>query len=111
MKNTYWNNNGKHQYSINALISIVPAEGECPKHRPKLERFRRAWNAYYDLYNNGGCNRKYDIRNILKTSSTAFNNRFDEVSEEIEAKMDKIVLDAFSELWTELHPHFEQFRK
>jgi hypothetical protein len=25
--------------------------------------------------------------------------------------MDKIVLDAFSELWTELHPHFEQFRK
>jgi hypothetical protein len=47
----------------------------------------------------------------LKTSSTAFNNRFDEVSEEIEAKMDKIVLDAFSELWTELHPHFEQFRK
>ena len=54
MKNTYWNNCGKYEAYANALRELVPDQGEAEcKH---VDRFRRAANAYYDVYNNGGGN-------------------------------------------------------
>ena len=51
--NTYWNGNGKYQQFVEALNQLVPDEGavEQPRKNKKLERFRIASNAYYDIFN------------------------------------------------------------
>ena len=52
--NMYWHGRGKYQAYSDQLAALVPARGEAEcKH---IDRFRRAGNAYYDIYNNGGCN-------------------------------------------------------
>ena len=38
---------------------------ENPGSNPKLERFRQASNAYYDLFNNGGCNLRKEIKGFF----------------------------------------------
>lgn len=52
---TYWASNGKYQTAVDMLTSMLPADGEVPNklQHPKLEKFRKAVNLYYDLYNNG----------------------------------------------------------
>jgi hypothetical protein len=95
MQNTYWNNSGKFQTLTNILTNEVPMYGECDTNLPKLERFRRALNAYYDLYNNGGYNRKEDVRNILRTSQRATVSS--QGIQALEERMDKIVVEAFGE--------------
>ena len=61
--NTYWNCKGKFQDLSEKLNLLVPAQGEVPdkKKNHHLEIFRSASNAYYDLYNNGLCNRKAEF--------------------------------------------------
>lgn len=56
---SYWAGNGEYQFLVNQLDELVPARGEVehPYVNQKLERFRKATSAYYDLFNNGGCNR------------------------------------------------------
>lgn len=56
-KNTYWNNNGKHQKEYNELSEQLPNSGMAPT--MPLEAVRRISNVYYDLYNNGACNEKF----------------------------------------------------
>lgn len=102
METTYWNNKGKFQTQSDLLDTLVPFEGECDANSPKLERYRQASNAYYDLYNNGGCNRGSDIRRIFGISIRRFMNKYSkqeslDAQAKVEAKMDKIVNDAFRE--------------
>ena len=58
---SYWNSNGTYQAQYEELIKLVPREGEIKKgmckHVFSLERFRKACNSYYDVFNNGGGNR------------------------------------------------------
>jgi hypothetical protein len=51
---TYWNNSGKYQEYRQELVKLVPMIGKCEL--TYLELFRITCNAYYDIYNNGGCN-------------------------------------------------------
>ena len=55
---TYWNGNGKYQNAYKALAALIPAQGPVldAKANPALERLRKFANAYYDVFNNGGCN-------------------------------------------------------
>ena len=60
LEKSLWN--GKSPYSewANELRELVPVEGEVEHHQYRnraLEKFRKATNCYYDLYNNGLCNR------------------------------------------------------
>lgn len=53
--NTYWNNKGQYQDAVNRLHDLTPASGpvDRPYKNKALERFRKAANAYYRLYNDG----------------------------------------------------------
>lgn len=71
--NTYWNHSGKHQDKVDALQALVPAEGPVKGSKNKaLERFRKAVNCYYDLYNNGLCNRAASFAKIFKVAPSDY---------------------------------------
>ena len=54
MDNTYWNGSGKYQELTDDIEKLIPRQGAAGT--PELDLFRISSNAYYDLYNNGGCN-------------------------------------------------------
>ena len=64
---TYWSHKGKYPATQEALAALVPAEGEVKDHEnnPALEKFRIAANCYYDLYNNGLCNRWEEFEEVF----------------------------------------------
>lgn len=92
-------------------LEIFPGTGEVPdkKNNPSLEKFRRAQNVVYDIFNNGLCNRAYECRfalNGLKKSnlnlpewwgSTYYEGQWDQVNEEVEKKFTPIVMEAAKE--------------
>lgn len=54
-KQTYWENNGKHQELYERLYEqLVPEIGDAATQEGQLLRYMS--NLYYDLYNNGWCN-------------------------------------------------------
>ena len=63
----YWSHGGRHPALLSALEALVPTAGRVddPDENPCLERFRRAANCYYDLYNNGLCNRGREFKEIF----------------------------------------------
>ena len=65
---TYWANKGKYPEVKDALEKMIPDEGEVPnaKDNPFLEKFRIASNCYYDLYNNGLCNRSEEFEDVFR---------------------------------------------
>lgn len=107
MKDTYWNNNGRFEKFAAALQELIPAEGAVknPAKNKCLERFRKAVNCYYDLYNNGLCNRKAAFSkmfNISANNEQVGRGRFSAyLYEKVERKMDQIILDAYAEQFPE----------
>jgi len=85
--NNYWYGNGTYQKLDEELEMLLPIEGSVknPKKNKCLENYRKANNAYYDLYNNGGDNRKYHVKKFFGE-----NPHFAET----EPVMDKLILDA-----------------
>lgn len=107
MQNTYWNHKGRFETFAAAVQELVPAEGavhNVSKNRA-LERFRKAVNCYYDLYNNGLCNRAAAFNQLFGLASSQYRigrGRFDAcLYTKVEAKMDQIVLDAYAEQFPE----------
>ena len=102
MENTYWNNKGTHQALADKLEKLVPDMGPCEN--KKVERFRKAANNYYDIFNNGGGNRGNSIGRmfpgvigIVNAAERSRWNRapidWDSIYEITEPKMDAIILD------------------
>jgi hypothetical protein len=52
----YYEHTGRHQELAKQLEKKIPEMGAVanPEGNPKLERYRKAANAYHDLFNNGG---------------------------------------------------------
>jgi len=99
MKNTYWNNNGKYQAISIKLNELVLDMGEVNdiKNNPALEKFRIASNCYYDLFNNGLCNRAHEFIKVFGFAGTYIaENNFPDCPE-LEIKMDEIILSAAME--------------
>ena len=104
---SFWNNNSDMQDLADELSSLVPAMGPVPDPRKNkaLERFRRASNCYYDLYNNGLCNRRQEFYRLFKIRVSDFYNRwgrgreidFDKIMPVVEPVMRQFVLDAAAE--------------
>lgn len=63
-----WNGNSPHKELAEKLQALIPSMGEVenPRKNKCLERYRMAMNCYYDLYNNGLCNRKRTFSRMFK---------------------------------------------
>ena len=98
---SYSNGNGQYQNFADALMKLVPAEGAI-KGNPTLERFRVACNNYYDVTNNGGCNRGRSIGKMFPGVISHINYMYsrrctpnwDAILEMMDTKMDEIILAA-----------------
>jgi hypothetical protein len=104
MSNTYWNDRGRYNDEAKALQALIPMVGAVPYRRTKnmhLERFRKAVNAYYDLYNNGLWNRAREFANLFKLYGLRDVMRYGELNENttrtIESIMDEYVSLAYKE--------------
>ena len=108
MQNTYWNKKGKYQELADRLFRLIPHSGECEDKRGsnrRLEKFRKAGNCYYDLYNNLLGNRAAEFRAVFgfggrgrfAYSSSAYRHQFKLTSERVEPLMDEIILAAAKE--------------
>lgn len=94
---SYWDYNGRYQAIYDKLKVMIPDEGACPdakgKNR-KLEKLRVAANCYYDLFNNGLCNRAAEFRRVFGFGgSVIVKSRYQDTSA-LEEMMDDIVLAA-----------------
>ena len=111
MENTYWNRTGNHQNLVESLNKLVPVMGEIKGSKNyQLERFRKASNAYYDIFNNGGYNRGHAIGKWfgsevtfrlrqLRENRAYFNmdHGWDRIHLATEPKMDELILAAAKE--------------
>ena len=102
---TYWNSKGKFQSAADTLQKLIPDMGPVPKattRNKKLEKFRKAANCYYDLYNNGLCNRRRSFVKIFTSVPAWSLPRYGEtgsarVYEAVEREMDEIIRQAAEE--------------
>ena len=102
MKQTYWDGNGRFQEMVEKLNTLIPAKGSVYKPRSLnryLERFRKASNAYYDLFNNGGLNQSTAIRNYFDFNIGALNRiagnyKWEFAHQHTEPAMDRYIIDA-----------------
>lgn len=98
----YWSHKGKYQAAADKLQELIPSEGSVdrPYKNKKLEAFRKAANAYYDLYNNGGGNRAGSICKIFHVRMSDHKDYTRKYSyrqslyDLVEARMDEIVAEA-----------------
>ena len=103
---SFWNNDSDLMGVAEDLLALLPARGAAPEPRKNkaLERFRRATNCYYDLYNNGLCNRRQEFYRLFKVrvSDFKFCNKcgeidFDRIMPVVEPIMRSFVLAAAAE--------------
>lgn len=108
MENTYWNHTGTHSELNAKLEKLIPMSGSVanPYKNKALEKFRKASNAYYDVFNNGGCNRGRAIGKyfegvmfyISHYRRTNFGNiNWNRIHAITEPAMDAIILEAAKE--------------
>jgi len=109
---TYWASKGKHQLFADFLENFVPASGEVQDKRKNkaLEKFRKASNCYYDLYNNGLRNFSRQATSVFGIRTSRFKNHdypragksafYEKYYELVEKKMDEIILAAIDEVMT-----------
>jgi hypothetical protein len=99
MENTYWNSKGTHQALADKLHEFIPVEGSCENR--KVERFRKAANNYYDIFNNGGCNRGRAIGQMFPGVMAHISERhryrgrpdWEMIHRMVEPKMNEIILE------------------
>jgi hypothetical protein len=99
---TYWSHKGKHEALNAELNKLVPYSGTVDNadDNPALETFRIASNCYYDLYNNGLCNRAKEFRKVFGFSGKNLQVDGDltqELIDHTETAMDKIIILAAHE--------------
>lgn len=101
----YWSGTGTYEELGKKLDELIPVSGsvENPKENPKLERYRKMCNAYFDLFCNGGgnpCRRTaYFFPKTITLARTAFvyENNWNECYLITEPIMDKAILLAAKE--------------
>ena len=106
---TYWESKGQYQNLVEELTKRLPPFDSVPNAKTSnkhLEKFRKAQNCYYDLYNNGLCNKAREFSIVFRIPGVPreikqnyrYNTLVCKTTEElIEAKMDEIILAAAKE--------------
>jgi len=104
-KAKYWNHKGKHQTLYVKLAELIPASGECADSECRnrhLDKLRRAASCYYDLFNNGLCNRAEQAVEIfgfnppLHEDSDRINFEAPEIAK-YDRAIDRLILNAAKE--------------
>ena len=97
----YWYNTGTHEVINKKLWDLIPPMGSVHSaagKNKKLEKYRKASRVYYDLYNNGLCNRSRSIFPLfgINADNARMAGRYgsDSIESLIETTMDNIILDA-----------------
>jgi hypothetical protein len=102
-KLSYWCNNGRFQTVGDTIKKFIPVSGPCGKNQPKLEALRKAINCYYDLFNNGLCNRAREFRSVFgfsprklyhEYSTTEIDFQHNVMNLRLNLAMDRFILDA-----------------
>ena len=99
-KNSYWDHCGRFQNVYDELAKLIPFQGEVGGGRKneRLEELRKAQNQYYDLYNNGLCNRHHGFKQrfgVAPYQAVHYNNpKYHAI---INKKMDQIIIMAAAE--------------
>jgi hypothetical protein len=115
MSNTYWSSNGKFQATADKLQALIPRSGsvENPRKNAALEKYRKAVNCYYDLYNNGLCNRSAEFRVVYDIPSSYYGSYGRGYGAQlyvmVEIKLDAIIAAAAEEQGIELTTQQELF--
>tara|TARA_B100000131_G_C17783562_1_gene478296 strand:- start:191 stop:586 length:396 start_codon:yes stop_codon:yes gene_type:complete len=99
-ENSYWDHCGRFQNVAEKLQELIPFQGEVGGGRKneRLEEFRKAQNQYYDLYNNGLCNRHHGFKQRFGVAPYQALRYMDHpVHSIINKKMDQIIIMAAAE--------------
>jgi len=106
---TYWESKGQYQNLVEELTKRLPPFDSVPNAKTTnkhLEKFRKAQNCYYDLYNNGLCNKAREFSIVFRIPGVPREikqnyGHYDMISKStadaIEAKLDEIILAAAKE--------------
>ena len=107
-KISFWNNNHPLKNVADQLHTLVnekayPETGRISgKANKALDKYRRACNAYYDIFNNGGCNRGPLIRTIFGIDSAYLKreiryHRWDELMSKCDPILEILIKEAAEE--------------
>jgi hypothetical protein len=92
----YWGGKGRYQALYDKLSELIPDQGNI-EGSPALEKLRRASNCYYDLFNNGLCNRAKEFRQVFGFAGTWIAKEGFPYVKDLENKMDAFILAAAKE--------------
>ena len=104
--NNSWGVNSGFKHLADKLNELLPLEGRCenPNSTNKnLDKFRRAQNAAYDLFNNGLCNKRslfnsiYDFAPTMRDTYYASKNTWTHWEDRVEEVLTPIILEAAKE--------------
>lgn len=88
-----WGVNPGFKHLADKLNELLPLQGKCENPRSKnknLEKFRKAQNCLYDLFNNALCNRRSEFRQMFDGWSPAQNHMTDMAWHNAEARAEEI---------------------
>jgi len=101
-----WGVNSGFKHLADKLNDLLPFEGRCEKpmsSNKHLEKFRRAQNAAYDLFNNGLCNRiglfnsVYGFAPTMSQTHHAMSTTWSNWEDMVEEILTPIILNAAKE--------------
>ncbi len=101
-----WGVNSGFKHLADKLDELIPFEGRCefPNSKNKaLDKFRRAQNAAYDLFNNGLCNKRALFNSIYgwaptqKSTYYASRMTWAQWEDNVEEVLTPIILEAAKE--------------
>ena len=103
-----WGVNPGFEYLANKLNEMIPMQGKCENSRTTnkhLDKFRRAQNVIYDLFNNGLGNRRGEYRRMvgevplpgIRSQYYISAVRWEQIEDEVEANFTPIILAAAKE--------------
>ena len=101
-----WGVNSGFRRLADELHALLPMQGRCSKpmsDNKHLEKFRRAQNAAYDLFNNGLCNKRSLFQNIygwsvgVRDTSYATTVTWSQWEDNVEKVLTPIILEAAKE--------------
>jgi hypothetical protein len=97
-----WGVNAGFKHLADKLNNLLPIEGKCANSRTTnkyLDKFRRAQNCAYDLFNNGLCNRRGEFRRMFDGYSPTPQGEisWDQAEKTVEEMLTPMILQAAKE--------------
>lgn len=103
-----WGVNPGFAFLAEQLTEMIPFQGKCENSRTTnkhLDRFRRAQNVIYDLFNNGLGNRRDEYRRMfgevplpgIRSQHYISRVRWEQIEDEVEENLTPIILAAAKE--------------